>query len=98
MFLNDYYLYINFFLQYPMLTEKNIHAGMTFESILDEYRKIKMRGMVYRFIEEVEYVLVVGQEQDEEDEDSDMIREICEIENEIQLYKNTEDSIESIEW
>lgn len=87
LFLNDYYLYLNFFLQYPILTGKDAYPGMTFESILNEYRKTNIKGSVYRFIKDVEYVLVVGKNRGADDED-DMLEEISEIEKNIKNYQS----------
>lgn len=81
-FLNDYYLYLNFFLQFPRLTGQEIKRDTTFVKILCAYRNTKLTGSVYRFIEEVEYLFVAGKvaEVTEEEEEADaMIGEICEI-------------------
>ena len=78
LFLNDYYLYFNFFLQYPIVTGKEVCSEMSFEKILQEYRSIKIKGNVYRFIEDVEYVLVAGIKR-REDDDDDMVAEIYEV-------------------
>lgn len=87
MFLNDYYLYINFFLQYPRITQNDIYPSLSFEHIWEEYRNRKMEGMVYRFRDEVEYVFVIGRDFGGDDEDCHMISEICGIEQEIYTYK-----------
>lgn len=68
LFFNDYYLYINFFLQYPRITGKEIDKGLNCEKILHIYENMELEGMVYRFIEEVEYIFIANENFKKSDE------------------------------
>lgn len=51
MFFHDYTLYLNFFLQYPIVTGKEMDENFNCFRILEEYRKIEMNGTVVQIIE-----------------------------------------------
>lgn len=88
MFFNDYYLYVNFFLQYPRISGRKMHSGQNCMGILEDYKQMELSGSVYRFIDEVEYLFIHNDDSDEvitpEDE---ILYEISHIEETIEEYK-----------
>ena len=91
MFFNDYYLYMNFFLQYPRLTGQMLHRGMNCSGILTEYKQMQLSGNVYRFIEDVEYMFIYDEEGSVEElsTEDEMLYEIMHIDDIIAEYKRT---------
>ena len=76
----DYRLYINFFMQYPLITGKNIEKNMNFSKILEEYRQIELSGNVSRVTMAKEYYFILSAELPEELKNLDEIIADCEEE------------------
>ena len=58
MFFFDYRLYLNFFLQYPIVTGKELDKNWNFTKILEEYRQMEMPGNIAQITREDEYYFV----------------------------------------
>lgn len=58
MFFFDYRLYLNFFLQYPIVTGKELDKNWNFTRILEEYRRMEMSGNVAQITRQDEYTFV----------------------------------------
>ncbi|MBO5372723.1 MAG: hypothetical protein J6A75_08390 [Lachnospiraceae bacterium] len=78
MFFQDYMLYINFFLQYPILAGKEMDENMNFSRILAEYCKMELTGNVAQ-ITDKDFCYFVYQ--------NDMSEEIANIDETIAQYK-----------
>lgn len=82
MFLFDYRLYINFFLQYPIITGRKMDENATCTAILKEYEQMEMTGNVEQVTAEDEYYFIYY---------GDMLEEVADIEKEIAKYQAEED-------
>ena len=71
-------LYINFFLQYPLVTGKKMDDHFNCSRILAQYREMELTGYVAQTTEDGEYYFVYKE---------DMPEEIADIDVEIEKYK-----------
>lgn len=67
----DYRLYINFFLQYPIITGKKLDKKMNFSQILKEYRQIGISGNVAHILDDEDYGFICCETLPEELENID---------------------------
>ena len=97
MFFYDYYLYLNFFLQYPVVMCERLEENMKCADIVEKYRqayiKNEMQGSVLGTDKEEEYTLIISEENDvagEYQEDAsevgDVLQEILQIDETISRY------------
>ena len=78
MFFYDYRIYMNFFLQYPMITGKEMDEKMNFSRILEDYKQMEITGNIAQITDEDEYYFVSR---------TDMPEEIADIDKIIAQYK-----------
>lgn len=71
MFFNDYKLYVNFFLQYPIITGKEMDENFNFSRILEEYRQMGISGNVAQIVDGEDYYFVCHDDMPEEIADID---------------------------
>ena len=84
-FFYDYRLYINFFLQYPLVTGLPMDENLNCSRILEAYEKIELSGNVAKITEEDEYYYVSNNYLPEEIEKLD--ETIAEYKAESKLYQ-----------
>lgn len=58
LFFEDYRLYLNFFLQYPLVMGKEMDKNTDFSTILKEYRQIEISGNVAHTARNKEYYFI----------------------------------------